>query len=98
MPAPAYLSKRERRLLDLAVKTAVSRTPRAEGVYDRLTEYGYIVDGRATEAGRQALRNPQDTIDDSSDNTTNTGNLRGGLDTNHKGKYQSGNRGHGTRR
>lgn len=94
MPVAPTLSKRENRLLTVALKTVVSKTPKSAGVFDRLVQAGLLgADGRATEAGRQALRAPQDTPHANSDD------FGAGLDVNprHKGKYQSGDRRNGTR-
>lgn len=95
MPVAMSLSKRESRLLAVAIKTTVSKTPKSAGVFDRLVEAGLLgPDGRATEAGRQALRVPQDI---QHDNTDDFG-AGLGLDRHHKGKYQSGDRRNGARR
>ena len=93
MPVATSLSKRERRLLTLALKTTVSRTPKSEWIFDRLVSAGYLDQhGRGTDAGRRAIY-PQDSQHDKLDD------FGAGLDVDrsHKGKYQSGDRRNGTR-
>lgn len=93
MSVAAPLSKRERRLLTLALKTTVSRTPKSEGVFDRLVNAGYLdPSGRGTAAGRRAIYPEESQHEPSND-------FGAGIDVDrsHKSKYQSGDRRHGTR-
>ncbi len=55
------LSKRERRLLALAVTTKVIRTPTSGNVFDKLVQRTLLEpDGGITDLGREALKAPVD--------------------------------------
>lgn len=95
MSVELSLSKREHRLLTVALKTTVSRTPKSAGTFDRLVTTGLLgQDGRITQPGRQAISSHQDTPHVNS-NDYNSGITH---DDSHKSKYQRGDRRTGTRR